>query len=358
MMRERFDHIEIIDLRGDARRGERAGVDADQGVFKIMVGTAITLAIADGSKAEGKAAEVHYQDSWREGLFPRGAKLAWLLERAENGMLSDPVVVERDLLDDMRPKPFENETLVSLVDCFNFKSSGVETTRDELAYDVTGERLANKIQTFLRLPPDEAARAFYSQSRKAAFAVARALPFEATKICAAGYRPLDRRALYNQRGYVDWPRPKLQAVWGHSNVAIMAMPNGTAGGPGCWCHALLPDRHAFRGSYGGYAFPFYDRRPGQGPINLKAELIEALNAAHGATVGPQEVFDAILCLLSAQSYTLRFAEDLEDVFPHVCPSPQARRPFGELPRWDVKSGLSKPSSDRPAKPIGRRRSCA
>ena len=35
MMRERFDRIEIIDLRGDVRRGERAGVDADQGVFNI-----------------------------------------------------------------------------------------------------------------------------------------------------------------------------------------------------------------------------------------------------------------------------------------------------------------------------------
>jgi uncharacterized protein YjeT (DUF2065 family) len=54
MMRERFDRIEIIDLRGDVRRGERAGVEADQGVFKIMVGTAITIAIADGSKGGGR----------------------------------------------------------------------------------------------------------------------------------------------------------------------------------------------------------------------------------------------------------------------------------------------------------------
>jgi hypothetical protein len=35
MMRERFDRIEIVDLRGDVRRGERAGVGADQGVFNI-----------------------------------------------------------------------------------------------------------------------------------------------------------------------------------------------------------------------------------------------------------------------------------------------------------------------------------
>ena len=78
MMRGRFDRIEIIDLRGDVRRGERAGVDADQGVFSIMVGTAITIAIADGSKAEGEMAEVHYLDSWTEGHFSRRAKLDWL----------------------------------------------------------------------------------------------------------------------------------------------------------------------------------------------------------------------------------------------------------------------------------------
>lgn len=57
MMRERFDRIEIIDLRGDVRRGERAGVQADQGVFNIQVGTAITVAIADGSNKD-EVAEV------------------------------------------------------------------------------------------------------------------------------------------------------------------------------------------------------------------------------------------------------------------------------------------------------------
>ena len=48
MMRERFDRIEIVDLRGDVRLGEPAGVDGDQGDYDIQVGTAITVAIADG----------------------------------------------------------------------------------------------------------------------------------------------------------------------------------------------------------------------------------------------------------------------------------------------------------------------
>jgi predicted helicase len=75
MLRERFDRIEIIDLRGDVRTGERADVEADQGVFNIMVGTAITIAIADGKKADGVPADVYYQDSWTEGFFSRRAKL-------------------------------------------------------------------------------------------------------------------------------------------------------------------------------------------------------------------------------------------------------------------------------------------
>jgi uncharacterized protein YjeT (DUF2065 family) len=86
MMRERFDRIEIIDLRGDVRRGERAGVEGDQGVFNIQVGTAITLAVADGSKGEGEPADVYYHDSWTEGLFSRRAgEVRLVVKRGRRG---------------------------------------------------------------------------------------------------------------------------------------------------------------------------------------------------------------------------------------------------------------------------------
>src|SRR3546814_1205534 len=113
-MRERFDRIEIIDLRGDVRRGERAGVDGDQGVFNIMVGTAVTVAVADGSKAEGDLAEVHYLDSWREGILSRAGKLAWLTRQADEGRFPIAVTVNRGLMDDMRPTPFQNGEWVNL----------------------------------------------------------------------------------------------------------------------------------------------------------------------------------------------------------------------------------------------------
>jgi hypothetical protein len=109
----------------------------------------------------------------------------------------------------------------------------------------------------------------------------------------------------------------LQRVWGAENVGLYALPSGTGAGPAVWCHGLLPDYHSFRGSYGGYAFPLYDRRPNVNAPNITPTLIASLSAAYGEPISPEDIFDAVLCLLSAASYSLRFAEDLEDVFPHV-----------------------------------------
>ncbi len=60
-------------------------------------------------------------------------------------------------------------------------------------------------------------------------------------------------------------------------------------------------------------------------------LVANLGAAYGVPVTPEHVFDAILCILSASSYTLRFAEDLEDTFPHV-PFPARHAVFNEAVR--------------------------
>ncbi|WP_173202941.1 type ISP restriction/modification enzyme [Sphingopyxis sp. BSNA05] len=128
--------------------------------------------------------------------------------------------------------------------------------------------------------------------------------------------------MLNRRG------PETQAVWGDENIGFYAMPSGTRAGPALWCHGLLPDYHAFRGSYGGYAFPLYDRRPEENDINLSPHLLEGLHAAYGGDMPAEDIFDAILALLSANSYTMRFAEDLEDVFPHV-PFPADREVFNQ-----------------------------
>jgi hypothetical protein len=145
------------------------------------------------------------------------------------------------------------------------------------------------------------------------------------------YRPLDSRYLYNHRAYGDFLRTELQEVWGDANVCLYTLANGVGVGPAVWCHGLLPDYHSFRGSYGAYAFALYDRRPSVSGPNLSIALIEGLSAAYGEPVTAEDTFHTILCLLSARSYTLRFAGDLEDVFPHV-PFPARYETFREAVR--------------------------
>jgi Type ISP C-terminal specificity domain len=60
-------------------------------------------------------------------------------------------------------------------------------------------------------------------------------------------------------------------------------------------------------------------------------VVESLSAAYGRHVAVEDVFDTILCLLSAASYTRRFAEDLEDVFQHV-PFPAHHAIFADAVR--------------------------
>ncbi len=330
MMRERFDRIEIIDLRGDVRRGGRAGVEADQGVFNIMVGTAITLAIADGSKAEREAADITYLDSWTDAHFSQRAKLDWLVGGADAGTLPNAVAVERNLLDDMRPKPFQNGEWLSVRECFAFASSGLESKRDHIVYGVSRLNLEEKIRSFLRLESENRDKIFNSTGMNSARR-AQEVGWIERLARISSYRPLDRRWHYNNDSWNDRPRPTLRSVWGVNNICLFSLPSGTNAGPAAWCFGDYPDRHAFRGSYGGYAFPLHDRRPNVAASNVSPGLIASLGAAYGEPVTPEDVFDAILCVLSATSYSLRFAEDLEDVFPHV-PFPARREIFHEAVR--------------------------
>ena len=139
---------------------------------------------------------------------------------------------------------------------------------------------------------------------------------------------MDIRQVYGKREFVDFPRPELQAAWAASNVCHYVMPSGTGAGPATWVHGLLPDYHAFRGSYGGFAFPLWDRRHGPTAHNLSPSLLAGLAAAYGVPIGPEAVFDAVTALLSATSYTRRFAWDLEEAFPHI-PFPAQADIFAE-----------------------------
>jgi hypothetical protein len=297
MMRERFDRIEIVDLRGDHNAGPRADVDSDQGVFNITVGTAITVAISDGSKPDGTLAGVFYRDSWDAQKYRMRSKLSWLSGHAAVGNVGDWDSVRRDALDDFRPVPFCNGEWLSIRQAFAFSKSGMKSGKDEVFVAADRTRLQRQLMPILAERADPT--------------------FNRELVRGLAYRPFDSRYFYNDLGLLNRPGPDMQRAWGRENVGLYSLKSNTGAGPAVWCHGLLPDYHAIKGSNGGYAFPLYDRRRGPAAPNLSPALVAALAAAYGAPVAPEDVFDAILALLSAKSYTRRFAEDLEDVFPHI-----------------------------------------
>ena len=192
----------------------------------------------------------------------------------------------------------------------------MQSKRDKFLYAPTKVALEARVHTFLD-SEGIAADAIFSPTDARPTHVAQARLRENTKLSRAAYRPLDNRWFCDDVSCIDRQRPDLQSAWGAENVGLYCLKSNTSAGPGVWCHGLLPDYHAIKGSNGGYAFPRHDRRIGPEASNISPVLIASLGEAYGQPVSAEDVFDAILALLSATSYTRIYAEDLEDVFPHV-----------------------------------------
>jgi hypothetical protein len=274
------------------------------------------VAYATGEKADGVEATVSYADVWMEGAFTAQEKRELAVAAATESVLFKTREVTGHGMDRLKPFGFSATDWPGVHELFMFRSNGIVTYRDEFVYATSHGTISQRIQNWLAHPIEQARREF-GESAMNKVGPACATAFDAAAIERVSYRPLDVRWLYNRQRYVDRPRPELQEAWGDENVALFALGGGTGGGPAVWCHGLKPDQHAFRGSYGGWVFPFR-HHAGEGVGHFLAPtLMPGLSAAYGQDIDPQAAFDAILALLSASSYTIRFAHDLEDDFPHV-----------------------------------------
>ena len=346
MLRRRFDSIEILDLRGDSRGARPAGIADDENVFAIQAGVCVVMAVARGApRPSGTEACVRYADAWRQGVFTAHDKHALMDAVRENRSFLSFVEIGRRDLDDFVPAAFEGLDWPALPDLFQFGKSGSKSQRDDLVYGLSAQSVLVAIQGFVAASHASAREQFFPRSgtqnaaagsvhargEEARFVRARGETPDASRARMYVYRPLDKRYVYASPNFVSRYGPDLIAAWGVENVALYAIPSGTGAGPAVWAHGLLPDYHSFRGSYGGYAFPLWDRRHGPDAHNLNLSLLAGLAAAYGWPVTLEDAFDAITALLSATSYTSRFAWDLEEAFAHV-PFPADGAVFAEAVR--------------------------
>lgn len=323
MLRRRFERIRIIDFRGDKRAARPAVVPRDENIFNIRAGVCVLLAEVPEEIESRQQAKVEYADVWRHDAFDRAAKLD-LAQRAttEPYLISFSETTGRDM-EPLTPRGFEGTDWPSLDELFDFRSNGIVTYRDHFSYAPGRDQLLDRVARWLRTPLSDESRRAFKETRDRKAGPAHRTALDEAAACQVVYRPLDRRFLYNRREFIDFPKlDTLQAAWGRANCALHALNDGTGSGPAVWCHGVLPDQHAFNGR-GGWVFPLFDGRGKGTALNGTAA---GLSNAYGAELEPQQVFDAVLALLSAADYTVRFAFDLDNDFPHV-PFPSNKELF-------------------------------
>jgi predicted helicase len=205
MMRRRFEWIDIVDLRGDSRGARPAGIDADENIFAIQAGVCILIAKVAGAEERPAGAEAHvrYADVWRHGAFSAREKLALLAgaESADDALTF--VDIERGGLDDFVPTAFGGLNWPSLCDFFDYRGYGVKTQHDDIAYDLTVDKVVNKIRAFRQIDDAVEAQRLFKDSRKNKVLAAQEATFDADCVRPIIFRILDKRWLYHHPKFVD-----------------------------------------------------------------------------------------------------------------------------------------------------------
>jgi hypothetical protein len=303
-LREMFDELWIIDVGGESR-----GPAPSENVFDVRVGVAILVGVrADAASAPSGTARVLY--TRLEGT--RAQKEVRLASRLDE---FDWVDVSRSAGEPfIPPASKEWSSWMALDTLMPVRQSGVQTKRDRLVVAPTRARLRAQLNQFAsdELSADER-RVVFHPTRD------RDCPYPATwsesHFRRVQYRPLDVRWLYDDERYIDFPRPRLHALWHPGQRAFVTLPKGHGAGPAAFVAGEIPDLHAYRGSYGGHAFPFWRDEAHKQP-NIVDGLLVRLRAALG-DVSAEDVFSYLYGLLQAPSYTTIFATDLELEFPRV-----------------------------------------
>lgn len=318
-MREVFDDLWILDLGGDNRAPSWAR--DDENVFNIETPVAIAIGVRYAKEKTRDLASVHYA----RVRGPREEKLRWL-ESLSN--LDDLTWEEAPRAPEAPFVPGASGdylTFLSLRDLFPWQHSGVECKRTwPIAPDV--ESLKLRWQRLLEAKPHSRGSLLREDRYLRATSMRKDIienktlpaissldsPTEPTRIVRYGFRSLDRQWMLLDTRVCTHLRPDLIKTHGTRQLyltTLMSTPLGR--GPALMATSLIPDRHHFRGSYGGKdVLPLYRDRSGEDP-NLAPGLLQALEQELGFCVPPEDFVAYVYGVLSNPAYTATFHEELD-----------------------------------------------
>ncbi len=318
-MRALCDEIFVLDLGGEGR-----GARQSENVFNIQTPVCITLALRRKKKApDAPPAVVRYarvEGSRREKL-ERLARLKGLADIAWRECPEEPLAPFRPAGEG------DYWRMPRITQLFPVQYSGVECKRT-WPIGPTEEVLARRWQELVTAPPEKRAELFKETRDRKVSRRYRSLTGEILsaitdldadtpipEVVRYGYRSLDRQWLIADPRLADYLRPELWQGYKDKQLYFCTLlGSGEVGdGPALMASAWIPDRHFYRGSYGGKGvIPLYVQAGTEYLPNISARLLETLSTVLNISIFPKDFAAYVYGVLACPAFTDRFAEELAE----------------------------------------------
>ena len=341
---DEFDKIFILNLHGNARRGETT-VDGkqDENVFDIMQGVSINIFVKTG-KTKGASASLFYSDLYGD----RQSKYNHLL----NGSLLREKWVEVKLSSPFwffSPKDFsgmENYNSGFKIDeLFIVQSSGITFRKDNLFVHFSQDELDKMLCMMDSSASDESIAAKYSIKENEDWNLKTKRRFfqhaSGDALMKVAYRPFDfRYCFYPSKDILqqiilrgDHRYDKMQNFMRGRNRALLISRQCASD----WRYAFVTDMInemnllSNAGMYGrGYVFPLYVYDESGSPVlNCNESILGKLSEIIGNDIDAGKLMDYIYAILYSDSYRQTYKEFLKIDFPRI-PYPKDAEQFHRL----------------------------
>jgi hypothetical protein len=314
-MLENCDEIWITDLGGEAQ-----GAHPEENVFEIQTPVAIATLVRRGDGAPGTPARVWYRrvTGSREEKFSS-------LEMGPPARASDEWIALHDAgAESFVPQRLSDAWLAMppIQDLFPWQQPGAMLNRTWTVAPRV-DVLMNRWGRFVADPsPAERARLFPDPGtgRKVTTTVRGRIPLvdeptdsDPPDQVEYGWRPFDRQLTFDDPRLAKTESPSLWQARGDHQLflaTLVIIPIGP--GPSLVAYTDVPDKAAFRGSFGGKdILPLY-RGPDRSSPNLPAELSGVLQRSIRlkAPPSPEDIASYIFALLSSPAYEQVFRTEL------------------------------------------------
>jgi len=325
LAREVADEIVVVDLHGDNK-----GTRRDENVFDIESPVAIVTLVRRGSGDRTTPAPVNYT-SYRG---TRSEKLAMLADLANGEATLDGAEASTDWHAPFIPTSGGADwaSYPRLTDLFPWQQPGSMVSR---TWPVAPDRatLGERWNIFVATSVPAERRRYFAPSKTGRSITTRVSgmttladlgvgePHE--PIVRFGMRSFDRQWTFQDPRLAKTESPALWASLSDRQMFLTTMTTTSLGhGPAATLTTAVPDKHHFRGSYGGKdVVPLY--RDAKGNPNVDPQLLTLLTKRHRMTeagaeaVTVERLFAYTFGVLAGTDYTNRFRDALETPGPRI-----------------------------------------